>query len=114
MKTKDSASKPSLNDLPDNNGKEILEQVPPHYTNNTKSNITQFSTAEIPCHLVYGVSYGPGGIKGRTSNPFVFGAAFLTSLRWFSFGYDQGVVSVIKEVERRNTRSCEAELQALY
>ncbi|GME26341.1 MFS monosaccharide transporter [Neofusicoccum parvum] len=45
--------------------------------------------------LVEDVSYGPGGIRGIIASPFVFGAAFLASLGGFSFGYDQGVISII-------------------
>lgn len=45
--------------------------------------------------LAESVSYGPGGIKGIVSSPFVFGAAFLASMGGFSFGYDQGVISII-------------------
>lgn len=41
------------------------------------------------------VSYGPGGMHGLFSNTYVFGAAFLASLGGFSFGYDQGVISII-------------------
>lgn len=41
------------------------------------------------------VSYGPTGIKGIVSSPLVFGPAFLASLGGFSFGYDQGVISII-------------------
>ncbi|KAI1086675.1 hypothetical protein F5B19DRAFT_122280 [Rostrohypoxylon terebratum] len=45
------------------------------------------STAEI--------SYGDKGIKGIIQSPYVFGAALLASLGGFSFGYDQGVISLI-------------------
>jgi MFS family permease len=41
------------------------------------------------------VSYGPRGVRGLFSNLYVFGAAFLASLGGFSFGYDQGVISII-------------------
>ncbi|PYI21799.1 MFS monosaccharide transporter [Aspergillus violaceofuscus CBS 115571] len=40
-------------------------------------------------------SYGPDGIRGLFSSGYVLGAAFLASLGGFSFGYDQGVISVI-------------------
>lgn len=52
-------------------------------------------TAELPTALAENVSYGPDGIKGLVSSPFVFGAAFLASLGGFSFGYDQGVISIV-------------------
>ncbi|KAJ4250942.1 hypothetical protein NW762_011592 [Fusarium torreyae] len=45
--------------------------------------------------ILQDVSYGPNGIRGIVSSPFVFGAAFLASLGGFSFGYDQGVISII-------------------
>lgn len=41
------------------------------------------------------VAYGPGGMKGLVSSPYVLSAAFLASLGGFSFGYDQGVISII-------------------
>ncbi|KAH7133041.1 general substrate transporter [Dactylonectria estremocensis] len=41
------------------------------------------------------VSYGPNGIRGIFALGYVTGAAFLASLGGFSFGYDQGVISII-------------------
>lgn len=41
------------------------------------------------------VSYGKSGIHGLFASPYVFGAAFLASLGGASFGYDQGVMSII-------------------
>lgn len=41
------------------------------------------------------VAYGPNGVRGLLGNSYVFGAAFLASLGGFSFGYDQGVISII-------------------
>jgi sugar porter (SP) family MFS transporter len=41
------------------------------------------------------VSYGPTGVRGLFISPYVSGAAFLASLGGFSFGYDQGVISII-------------------
>lgn len=41
------------------------------------------------------LSYGPDGVRGIFSSGYVFGAAFLASLGGFSFGYDQGVISII-------------------
>ncbi|GAT26304.1 high-affinity glucose transporter [Aspergillus luchuensis] len=40
-------------------------------------------------------SYGPDGVRGLFSSGYVLGAACLASLGGFSFGYDQGVISVI-------------------
>ncbi|KAM5346149.1 hypothetical protein ACJ41O_009154 [Fusarium nematophilum] len=45
--------------------------------------------------LLEDVSYGPDGVRGLLNSPYVFGAAFLASLGGFSFGYDQGVISII-------------------
>ncbi|KAJ5721296.1 uncharacterized protein N7483_009230 [Penicillium malachiteum] len=41
------------------------------------------------------ISYDNNGIKGILNSPFVFGAALLASFGGFSFGYDQGVISLI-------------------
>ncbi|KAL2287743.1 hypothetical protein FJTKL_05099 [Diaporthe vaccinii] len=41
------------------------------------------------------ISYDNKGISGITRSPYVFGAALLASFGGFSFGYDQGVVSLI-------------------
>ncbi|KAK7515778.1 hypothetical protein IWZ03DRAFT_407275 [Phyllosticta citriasiana] len=49
----------------------------------------------VPDFVGEDVSYGPGGFHGLIGSPFVCGAAFLASLGGFSFGYDQGVISVI-------------------
>lgn len=58
-------------------------------------NLEAIPTAELPTMIAENVSYGPDGIKGLVSSPFVFGAAFLASLGGFSFGYDQGVISIV-------------------
>lgn len=41
------------------------------------------------------VSYGKTGISGLFESFYVFGAALLASMGGFSFGYDQGVISII-------------------
>ncbi|ETS81139.1 hypothetical protein PFICI_06141 [Pestalotiopsis fici W106-1] len=41
------------------------------------------------------VSYGSSGVHGLLGSPYVTGAAALASLGGFSFGYDQGVISII-------------------
>lgn len=46
------------------------------------------------------VAYGPSGMRGIISSPFVFGAAALASLGGFSMGYDQGVISIINEMDQ--------------
>lgn len=47
-----------------------------------------------------GLDYGQNGIRGLLSSPYVFGAAFLASLGGFSFGYDQGVISLILTMDQ--------------
>lgn len=46
-------------------------------------------------HVAEHVSYGSNGLSGLLSSNYVFWAAFLASLGGFSFGYDQGVMSII-------------------
>jgi MFS family permease len=46
------------------------------------------------------VAYGPNGVRGLFSSGYVFGAAFLASLGGFSFGYDQGVISIINVMDQ--------------
>ncbi|KAI7363171.1 hexose carrier protein [Hortaea werneckii] len=42
------------------------------------------------------VAYGPSGVRGLfSSGPYILCTAFLASMGGFSFGYDQGVISVI-------------------
>ncbi|KAI1455137.1 general substrate transporter [Annulohypoxylon moriforme] len=41
------------------------------------------------------ISYDNKGISGVIRSPYVFGAALLASFGGFSFGYDQGVISLI-------------------
>lgn len=60
-----------------------------------KDDLAPIPTAELPDKLAEQVSYGPKGIRGLVSSPYVSGAAFLASLGGFSFGYDQGVISII-------------------
>jgi MFS family permease len=46
------------------------------------------------------LAYGPDGMRGLLGNSYVFGAAFLASLGGFSFGYDQGVISIINVMDQ--------------
>ncbi|GAA84157.1 sugar transporter [Aspergillus luchuensis IFO 4308] len=41
------------------------------------------------------VKYDAGKLRDLIHNPYAFGAAFLASFGGFSFGYDQGVISII-------------------
>jgi hypothetical protein len=49
------------------------------------------------------VAYGSVGVRGLFSSGYVFGAAFLASLGGFSFGYDQGVISIINVMDQFHT-----------
>lgn len=68
---------------------------------NNKSSVGQADTVEhheLP--LAHGqsmaeISYDDKGIAGIIRSPYVFGAACLASFGGFSFGYDQGVISLI-------------------
>jgi MFS family permease len=53
-----------------------------------------------PIVMADDVSYGPSGLRGLFGSPYVFGAAFLASLGGFSFGYDQGVISIINVMDQ--------------
>jgi MFS family permease len=46
------------------------------------------------------ISYGKGGIRGVVGSPYIFGAAFLASMGGFSFGYDQGVISIVNVMDQ--------------
>ncbi|WZH40763.1 general substrate transporter [Fusarium acuminatum] len=46
------------------------------------------------------ISYGHGGIRGVIASPCIFGAAFLASMGGFSFGYDQGVISIVNVMDQ--------------
>ncbi|OGE51170.1 hypothetical protein PENARI_c014G03245 [Penicillium arizonense] len=48
-----------------------------------------------PDFRVEQIAYERNGIKGILNSPFVCGAALLASFGGFSFGYDQGVISLI-------------------
>lgn len=52
-------------------------------------------TITSPDDLLHEVSYGKKGVLGLIGSPYVFGAACLASMGGFSFGYDQGVISII-------------------
>ncbi|KAL1875610.1 hypothetical protein Plec18167_005546 [Paecilomyces lecythidis] len=67
---------------------------------NPKSNADQVTTSD---HKEYTdaslqsiqIAYGNGGVRGLLGSPYILGAAWLASLGGFSFGYDQGVISLI-------------------
>ncbi|KAM5347716.1 hypothetical protein ACJ41O_007540 [Fusarium nematophilum] len=49
------------------------------------------------------ISYGRNGVRGLITSPYVFGAAFLASMGGFSFGYDQGVISIVNVMNQFHT-----------
>ncbi|KAE8150393.1 general substrate transporter [Aspergillus avenaceus] len=55
---------------------------------------------DIEVQLMEAPAYGPEGIRGLASSGYVLGAAFLASLGGFSFGYDQGVISIINVMDQ--------------
>lgn len=57
----------------------------------------------LPTNPAEFIAYGPNGIRGLFSSGYVFGAAFLASLGGFSFGYDQGVISIINVMDQFHT-----------
>ncbi|TEA14964.1 High-affinity glucose transporter [Colletotrichum sidae] len=57
-------------------------------------------TVEVSLTPAEDVSYGRGGVRGLFDSPFVGGAALLASLGGFSFGYDQGVISIINVMDQ--------------
>ncbi|KAF5000750.1 hypothetical protein FGRMN_1518 [Fusarium graminum] len=57
-------------------------------------------TASPVVVLEQDISYGKGGIRGVVASPYIFGAAFLASMGGFSFGYDQGVISIVNVMDQ--------------
>ncbi|KAI7458919.1 hexose carrier protein [Hortaea werneckii] len=56
----------------------------------------EYPLAQSVTKLAGDVAYRPKGIRGIfSSGPFILSTAFLASLGDFSFGYDQGVISII-------------------
>lgn len=63
--------------------------------------ITAITTVEARDALGHSAgAYGPDGVRGLMSSGYVLGAAFLASLGGFSFGYDQGVISIINVMDQ--------------
>lgn len=56
--------------------------------------VTASETTEDPFDYEK-LNYGNNGLRGILQQPYVCGAAFLASMGGFSFGYDQGVISLI-------------------
>lgn len=77
--------------------KDLPVQYPPAEGDSWIAEHDEGETVEITNETL---SYGPGGVKGLVDSSYVFGAAFLASLGGFSFGYDQGVISVINVMDQ--------------
>ncbi|MCJ1305505.1 hypothetical protein MMC08_008319 [Hypocenomyce scalaris] len=67
-------------------------------------NVQHEPSAALADVLAENVSYGPRGVSGLLSSPYVFGAAFLASLGGFSFGYDQGLMSIVNVMPQFHDR----------
>ncbi|KAI9733626.1 MAG: hypothetical protein M1834_003228 [Cirrosporium novae-zelandiae] len=61
---------------------------------------SDISSSDLSIALCDTFSYGDNGFKGVIRFPYVFGAALLASVGGFSFGYDQGVISLILTMDR--------------
>lgn len=73
---------------------DYLEKVATYHSEHNE-HLETINTVDLPTNLADEVSYGKNGFMGIIESPFVFGAAMLASLGGFSFGYDQGVISII-------------------
>ncbi|KAK9422342.1 putative Major facilitator superfamily (MFS) profile domain-containing protein [Seiridium unicorne] len=63
------------------------------------ADLTAVKTADLPTTVAENVAYGPNGIRGIVGSPYVLFAACVASLGGFSFGYDQGVISIINVMD---------------
>lgn len=77
--------------MPDNGGK-TLASIESHSGGHDGS---QHLEDGFPNDRSMAISYDNKGIGGLIRSPYVFGAALLASFGGFSFGYDQGVISLI-------------------
>ena len=57
------------------------------------------------------ITYDNNGISGIVRSPYVFGAALLASFGGFSFGYDQGVISIILTMTQFREQYPETDLE---
>lgn len=62
----------------------------------SNNSIEHHEDSSIPENLLdTEITYDNNGLSGIIRSPYVFGAALLASFGGFSFGYDQGVISII-------------------
>ncbi|KAK7421597.1 hypothetical protein QQX98_002064 [Neonectria punicea] len=69
--------------------------------NNSQGAENQVEDANLPIQSAALISYdSSNGLGGIVRSPYVLGAAALASFGGFSFGYDQGVISIILVMEQ--------------
>lgn len=73
------------------NDKDVDHDIEHHEEMKLNSNGT-LKFAQLAAEEVH---YGQSGARAFLSSPYVFGAALLASMGGFSYGYDQGVISLI-------------------
>ncbi|KAK6203734.1 hypothetical protein LQW54_008840 [Pestalotiopsis sp. IQ-011] len=64
------------------------------------ADLSTVKTKDLPTKVAENVAYGPNGVRGIISSPYILFAAFVASLGGFSFGYDQGVISIINVMDQ--------------
>lgn len=62
--------------------------------------LTVISSSDLDPDNLAKLSYGSNGLGGVLSSPYILGAAFLAGMGGFSFGFDQGVISLILTMEQ--------------
>lgn len=65
----------------------------------SEHNETVPASGEIKDIVIQSVAYGPNGVAGLLNSGYVLGAAALASIGGLSFGYDQGVISIINVMD---------------
>jgi hypothetical protein len=75
-------------------------QHKPHGEHAEFADISTVKTKDLPTRAAEDVAYGPNGVRGIIGSPYILFAAFVASLGGFSFGYDQGVISIINVMDQ--------------
>jgi MFS family permease len=75
----------------------------PHGEHAEFADLSAVKTRDLPTKAAEDVAYGPNGVRGIISSPYILFAAFVASLGGFSFGYDQGVISIINVMDQFHT-----------